>query len=89
MAVVSNSVDELARRWTPILNEFREHGVDLCYEIHPSEDLFDGADAKAPPDRAGDSKSALGNKRLFCGVTKPVWNGRVEGRPTNACSTLE
>ena len=34
--------DELARRWTPILNAFDAAGVDVCYEIHPGEDLFDG-----------------------------------------------
>lgn len=33
---------ELAKRWTPILNAFDEVGVDLCYEIHPGEDLHDG-----------------------------------------------
>lgn len=33
---------ELGRRWTPILNAFDECGVDLCYEIHPGEDLHDG-----------------------------------------------
>ena len=33
---------ELARRWRPILDCFDEHGVDVCYEIHPSEDLHDG-----------------------------------------------
>lgn len=41
--LVEEAFDELARRWTPILNEFDRHGVDVCYEIHPSEDLFDGA----------------------------------------------
>ena len=35
--------DELARRWRPILDAYEEAGVDLCYEVHPSEDLFDGA----------------------------------------------
>src|SRR5690606_40478097 len=30
------------RRWTPILDKFDEAGVDLCYEIHPGEDLHDG-----------------------------------------------
>jgi len=34
---------ELAKRWTPILNEYDKHGVDVCYEIHPGEDMFDGA----------------------------------------------
>ena len=33
---------ELADRWLPILNEFDAAGVDLCYEIHPGEDLHDG-----------------------------------------------
>ena len=40
--LVEEAFDELAKRWTPILNEFDKHGVDVCYEIHPSEDLFDG-----------------------------------------------
>jgi sugar phosphate isomerase/epimerase len=34
---------ELAKRWKPILDAFDEVGVDLCYEIHPGEDLHDGA----------------------------------------------
>jgi len=33
---------ELAKRWTPILDAYEEVGVDLCYEIHPGEDLHDG-----------------------------------------------
>lgn len=33
---------ELAKRWEPILNFYDEHGIDLCYEIHPGEDLHDG-----------------------------------------------
>ncbi len=33
---------ELAERWLPILNVFEDHGVDVCYEIHPGEDLHDG-----------------------------------------------
>lgn len=34
---------ELAARWQPILDTFDHHGVDVCYEIHPGEDLHDGA----------------------------------------------
>ena len=41
--LVEEAFDELARRWTPILDEYDRHGIDLCYEIHPSEDLHDGA----------------------------------------------
>lgn len=33
---------ELARRWVPILDEFDRNGVDVCYEVHPGEDIFDG-----------------------------------------------
>ncbi|ANE49607.1 sugar phosphate isomerase/epimerase family protein [Flavisolibacter tropicus] len=40
--LVEEGFTELARRWQPILDEFDKHGVDLCYEIHPGEDLFDG-----------------------------------------------
>ncbi|MCU6678084.1 sugar phosphate isomerase/epimerase family protein [Leclercia tamurae] len=34
--------NELARRWRPILDAFDEQGVNVCYEIHPGEDLHDG-----------------------------------------------
>ncbi|WP_231463343.1 sugar phosphate isomerase/epimerase [Pedobacter sp. Leaf132] len=40
--LVEEGFAELAKRWTPILNEFDNCGVDVCYEIHPGEDLFDG-----------------------------------------------
>ena len=33
---------ELADRWIPILDAFDEQGVDVCYEVHPGEDLHDG-----------------------------------------------
>jgi sugar phosphate isomerase/epimerase len=41
--LIETAFDELARRWRPILDAFDEQGVDLCYEIHPGEDLHDGA----------------------------------------------
>ena len=40
--LVENAFDELAKRWRPILDAFDEQGVNLCYEIHPGEDLHDG-----------------------------------------------
>jgi sugar phosphate isomerase/epimerase len=40
--LVDEGFRELARRWRPILDRFADAGVDLCYEIHPSEDLHDG-----------------------------------------------
>jgi sugar phosphate isomerase/epimerase len=41
--LVEAGFKELAARWLPILNEFETQGVDVCYEIHPGEDLHDGA----------------------------------------------
>ncbi|MCB9310654.1 MAG: sugar phosphate isomerase/epimerase [Lewinellaceae bacterium] len=40
--LVDAAFDELSKRWLPILQYFDECGVDLCYEIHPGEDIFDG-----------------------------------------------
>ena len=40
--LVQQGFKELAKRWLPILNVFDEVGLDLCYEIHPGEDLHDG-----------------------------------------------
>jgi sugar phosphate isomerase/epimerase len=40
--LVDAAFTELAARWLPILHAFDEAGVDLCYEIHPGEDLHDG-----------------------------------------------
>ncbi len=41
--LVDTAFAELARRWMPILNAYDAAGCDVCYEIHPGEDLFDGA----------------------------------------------
>jgi sugar phosphate isomerase/epimerase len=40
--LVETGFTELANRWMPLLNYFDECGVDVCYEIHPGEDLHDG-----------------------------------------------
>ena len=40
--LIETAFDELARRWQPILDHADENGVDICYEIHPGEDLHDG-----------------------------------------------
>jgi sugar phosphate isomerase/epimerase len=41
--LVETAFDTLAARWLPILNVFDASGVDVCFEIHPGEDLHDGA----------------------------------------------
>ncbi|OUS73488.1 AP endonuclease [Pseudoalteromonas sp. A601] len=40
--LVEDGFKELAARWLPILDYFDEMGVDVCYELHPGEDLHDG-----------------------------------------------
>ena len=40
--LIETAFDELAKRWLPILDAFDDAGVNLCYEIHPGEDLHDG-----------------------------------------------
>ncbi|MFM8348370.1 MAG: sugar phosphate isomerase/epimerase family protein [Bacteroidota bacterium] len=40
--LVEDGFKELAKRWLPILNAYDKVGIDLCYEIHPGEDLHDG-----------------------------------------------
>jgi len=41
--LVEEAFAELGRRWRPILDAFEDNGVDVAYEIHPGEDLHDGA----------------------------------------------
>ncbi|MGC4395592.1 sugar phosphate isomerase/epimerase family protein [Hydrogenophaga sp. T2] len=40
--LVDAAFAELARRWRPVLDAFDDAGVDVCYELHPGEDLHDG-----------------------------------------------
>lgn len=40
--LVEAAFDTLAARWRPLLDLAEENGIDICYEIHPGEDLHDG-----------------------------------------------
>ena len=40
--LVEAGFKELAKRWIPILDHCKDKGVEVCYEIHPGEDLHDG-----------------------------------------------
>ena len=40
--LVEAGFKELAKRWTPILDHCKDKGVEVCYEIHPGEDIHDG-----------------------------------------------
>jgi sugar phosphate isomerase/epimerase len=54
--LVETAFDELAKRWRPILDEFEERGVDLCFEVHPGEDLHDGVSFEMFLERVGNHK---------------------------------
>jgi sugar phosphate isomerase/epimerase len=56
--LVEQGFTELANRWLPILNAFDEAGVDLCYEIHPGEDLHDGVTFEMFLEKVGGHKRA-------------------------------
>ena len=56
--LVETGFKELANRWLPILNYFDEHGVDVCYEIHPGEDLHDGITYEMFLDKVNNHKRA-------------------------------
>jgi sugar phosphate isomerase/epimerase len=51
--LIETAFAELAKRWQPILDAFDEQGVDVCYEIHPGEDLMDGATFEMFCERVG------------------------------------
>ncbi|MFI5013529.1 MAG: sugar phosphate isomerase/epimerase family protein [Hyphomicrobiales bacterium] len=44
---------ELGKRWKPILDAFDAVGCDVGYEIHPGEDIFDGATFEMFLERVG------------------------------------
>lgn len=56
--LVEEAFDELARRWTPLLNHAEDCGVDVAYEIHPGEDLHDGVTFEMFLDRVKGHKRA-------------------------------
>ena len=51
--LIETAFEELARLWRPILDHAEDMGVDLCYEIHPGEDLHDGATFEMFLERVG------------------------------------
>ncbi|MGP9820828.1 sugar phosphate isomerase/epimerase family protein [Salinarimonas sp. NSM] len=40
--LIETAFEELARRWRPILDAYEDAGCDVCFELHPGEDLHDG-----------------------------------------------
>jgi len=56
--IIDEAFCELGRRWLPILDVFEEAGVDVCYELHPGEDLHDGVTFERFLDAVGGHKRA-------------------------------
>ena len=56
--LVDTGFDELAKRWKPILDVFDENGVNVCYELHPGEDLHDGVTFEMFLDKVNHHKRA-------------------------------
>lgn len=56
--LVELAFDELARRWQPILDHAEDCGIDVCYEIHPGEDLHDGISYEMFLERVGNHARA-------------------------------
>ncbi len=57
--LIETAFDELASRWRPLLDLADEHGVDVCYEIHPGEDLHDGVTFEMFLDRVDNHSRAM------------------------------
>lgn len=51
--LIEQAFDELARRWRPILDAHDAAGIDVCFELHPGEDVFDGTTFEMFLDRLG------------------------------------
>ena len=56
--LIETAFDELAARWAPILDHAEDCGVDVCYEIHPGEDLHDGITYEMFLERTGNHARA-------------------------------
>jgi sugar phosphate isomerase/epimerase len=59
--LVETAFAELGRRWKPILDSFDAVGVDVCYEIHPGEDIHDGLSFERFLDAVGGHRRAAIN----------------------------
>ena len=59
--LVDEAFGELARRWVPIFDHYAEHGQDIGFELHPGEDVMDGATFEMFLERAGDHPACMIN----------------------------
>jgi len=59
--LIEEAFSELARRWKPILDAYEDQGVDIAFELHPGEDLFDGATFEMFLEKVGNHKRCMIN----------------------------
>ncbi|WP_172292163.1 sugar phosphate isomerase/epimerase [Pseudoruegeria sp. HB172150] len=59
--LIEEAFAELGRRWKEILDVYEDQGVDVGYEIHPGEDVFDGATYEMFVEATGNHDRALIN----------------------------
>jgi sugar phosphate isomerase/epimerase len=59
--LIEEAFAELGRRWAPILDVYADNGVDLGFEVHPGEDVFDGATWEMFLDAVKGHKAAMIN----------------------------
>lgn len=56
--LIETAFEELGRRWRPILDAYEDADCDLAYEIHPGEDIHDGATFERFVDAVGGHRRA-------------------------------
>lgn len=56
--LVEMGFEALAEKWLPILDHAKENGVEICYELHPGEDLHDGITFERFLEATGNHSSA-------------------------------
>jgi sugar phosphate isomerase/epimerase len=56
--LVEMGFEALAKKWLPILDHAKEQGVEICYELHPGEDLHDGVTYERFLEATGNHSSA-------------------------------
>jgi sugar phosphate isomerase/epimerase len=59
--LIEETFAELGRRWTPIFNHYKDHGQDIGFELHPGEDVFDGATFEMFLDAVGGHEACMIN----------------------------
>jgi sugar phosphate isomerase/epimerase len=87
--LVEEAFAELGRRWLPILNAFEDAGVDLCYELHPGEDLHDGVSFERFLEVVGGHRRAISctTPATSCCSSSTTWPSSISTTSASRPST--